>query len=106
MANASISGGEGRYAISGEMSFDTVTALLNESRSTLFAAPSESLEVDLGAVSRADSAGLALLVQWVRMASEQHRSIRFAHLPPQLLAIAHAGELDGVLPLTDQPQQG
>ena len=99
MARGAISGGEGRYAISGELSFDSVSALLAESRTTLFAAPAVELEVDLGEVSRADSAGLALLVEWMRMAAAQATPIRFSHLPPQLLAIARAGELEGLLPL-------
>ena len=101
MAKAAISGGDGRFQVSGELSFDTVTALLAESRTTLFSSPVESLQVELGEVSRADSAGLALLVEWMRMAAARSTSIRFSHLPPQLLAIARAGELDGLLPLAE-----
>jgi phospholipid transport system transporter-binding protein len=99
VSSGQISGADGRYQISGELSFRTVNAVLAESRETLFATPQAQLELDLGSVSRADSAGLALLIQWLRMARARQSEIRFLHLPEQLLAIARAGELEPLLPI-------
>lgn len=101
MSNPSISGGNGHYAISGELGFATVTQLLEQSRKLLFTDAVERLELDLAAVTRADSAGLALLLQWMRLARQHDTQISFRNLPPQLLAIAHAGELEPLLPLAD-----
>ncbi len=96
-----ISGAAGRFEVSGELGFETVSALLEQSRSTLFAEPAARIELDLGGVSRADSAGLALLLQWMRMARELNCEIRFQRLPQQLLAIARPAELEPLLPVGD-----
>ena len=54
---------------------------------------------DLAGVERADSAGLALLIEWMRRARRAGRPVRFLNLPPQMLEIARAASLDRVLPL-------
>jgi phospholipid transport system transporter-binding protein len=94
-----IQGEGGEFQVSGELSFGTVNEVLVQSQSTIFASPGRQLDLDLGGVSRVDSAGLALLIQWMRMARAAHCEIHFHHLPQQLLAIARAGELDGLLPV-------
>ena len=101
MDKGQISGEGGAFQISGELSFNTVNALLAESKTTLFGSLSERLDLELAGVSRADSAGLALLIQWMRMAAEQNKAICFHHLPAQLLAIARAGELEPLLPVAE-----
>jgi len=50
--------------------------------------------MDLTAVDRVDSAGLALLVAWVRLAKKRQISIRFHNAPRQLLALASANRLE------------
>jgi phospholipid transport system transporter-binding protein len=94
-----IHGEDGRFQISGELSFKTVNAVLALSETTIFGHPAAVLDLELGGVTRADSAGLALLIQWMRMARAASCEICFHHLPEQLLAIARAGELDGLLPV-------
>lgn len=90
--------GDGRITVSGELGFATVTALRNRSRH-LFTDSCGELDIDLKEVSRADSAGLALLIEWIRMAKAANRTIRFHHLPEQMKAIARACDLEAVLPL-------
>jgi phospholipid transport system transporter-binding protein len=87
--------GEGRYRVSGELSFATVTELLLQSRS-LFAGES-SIEVDLSGVTHADSAGLSLLIEWLRQARLQGKQLRYLALPVQLNALASISEVDGLL---------
>ena len=101
VSDSRINGADGRFQVSGELSFNTVNALLAESRQSIFAQHSAELVLDLGGISRADSAGLALLLQWMRMARASDRKIHFHHLPEQLLAIARAGELEPLLPVGD-----
>ncbi|MCW8827547.1 MAG: STAS domain-containing protein [Gammaproteobacteria bacterium] len=88
----------GLMQISGELTFATVTILLEQSRPLLLSAKG-GLVMELAGVGRVDSAGLALLIQWMRMAREQGVDILFRHVPEQLLAIAHASDLDTILPL-------
>lgn len=101
MTNPVISGGNGHYAVSGELGFKTVSHLLEQSLDTLFDDAPAQLDMDLASVTRVDSAGLALLLQWMRLARQHDTSILFHNLPPQLLAIARTGELDTLLPLAD-----
>lgn len=101
MSNAQISGAGGQFQVSGELSFGTVNAVLDESRRSIFTQPAPEIDMDLNGVSRADSAGLALLIQWMRMAQANNSEIRFHNLPQQLLAIARAGELESLLPVAD-----
>lgn len=88
----------GVLQINGELSFSTVSKVLEQSR-PLLATMKGQVVIALADVERVDSAGLALLIQWMRMAREQGMEIRFRHVPAQLLAIAHASDLDHILPL-------
>lgn len=88
-----------RLQISGELTFATVTSVLKQSQ-PLFQKAGDEIEVELGGVVRADSAGLAMLIEWMRRAAAEGRSITFLHLPEQMRAIAEASDLDSVLPLS------
>ena len=90
-------GSDGRLLLTGELSFATVTRLHAEARA-LFDQPGD-LRVDLQDIARADSAGLALLIEWMRSARELGKSIQFLNIPQQMLAIARVSSLDQVLPL-------
>lgn len=87
----------GAYAVAGSLSFATVPAILRQS-GTLFAQPG-NVVIDLGAVERTDSAGLALLVEWLRLARSHGRSITFRNVPAQLCALAHLSDLEQLLPI-------
>ncbi len=90
---------DGRFKVSGELTFATVTQVLAQSRA-LFAQAGDSIELELGTVERVDSAGLALLIEWMRNAHARGKEIRFFELPEQMRAIAAASDLDAVLPLS------
>lgn len=87
--------GDGRFALSGVLDFDTVAEVLAES--TKCFEEYTQLEVDLAGVQEADSAGLALLLEWVNWAKYTVREIRFLNLPDALLAIARISEVDEFL---------
>lgn len=93
--------GDGQFQLSGELSFATVNGVLEESRTVLFGKPSPRIDIDLGTVTRADSAGLALLIEWLRMAQQKQCDICYYHLPEQMIAIAEAGDLISLLPVAD-----
>jgi phospholipid transport system transporter-binding protein len=89
--------GEDRLLVSGELSMSTVPALLAQSH---WQESDRELHVDLQNVERADSAGVALLVEWRRQASRQQRTISFHNIPSQLLAIARLCGVDELLALS------
>lgn len=90
----------GEYLIEGELDKNSVPALAIEA-SQLLRNASAKLIFDLAAVSRSDSAGVALLVEWMQLAAERQLEIEFRHLPEQMRAIAHASNLDELLPISD-----
>jgi len=83
--------------LSGELSFSTVKLALEQS-SGMFE-PMAALDIDLAEVSRSDSAGLALLVHWMRQAKEENKKIIFHNIPKQMLAIADVSGLNELLPI-------
>ena len=87
--------GDGRFRIEGDLSFRTAGAALARSRK-LFR-DHAVIELDLSGVRRADSAGLALLLEWVNWARHSAREIEFHHIPAQLMAIAEISEVDDML---------
>lgn len=91
--------GDGRYAVTGDLTFETVAAALELSEPVLRDGPSP-LTLDLAAVKRTDSAGLALLIEWMRRARGVGREIRYSNMPAQMHAIARVSDLDTFLPVT------
>lgn len=86
------------FRLSGELSFDTVPDLLKDSASLFQQA--ERIDIDLSAVQRSDSAGLALLVEWMRRAEKMHKPIQFLNIPLQMMAIVRVSGLDQVCPIS------
>ncbi|PCI18970.1 MAG: anti-sigma-factor [Piscirickettsiaceae bacterium] len=87
----------GHYEVSGELVFDAVVALLDSSK-PFFDGKSDLL-FNLKQVDKTDSAGLALLVEWTRIAKHKKQEINFCDLPKQLLDIARVSGLDELLPI-------
>lgn len=90
-------GAKGRLELYGDLSFASVPEVWELCRERF--ADRDSLEIDLGRVQRADSAGVALLVECLREAHQTGKDIRFFNIPAQMLAIARVSSLDQVLPL-------
>ena len=87
--------GGGKFAVSGDMTFDTAEKILRASEN-LFDEHTQIL-VDLSEITASDSAGLALLLEWVTWANHSVREIRFAKMPEKILAIARTTEVEPLL---------
>ena len=87
--------GDGRFAVSGELTFDTAEKILKASEEHF--EEHTQIEVDLSEVTASDSAGLALLLEWVTWANHSVREIRFAGMPEKILAIARTTEVEPLL---------
>lgn len=90
---------EGGYSLSGELDFNTVPVIWKESEAMFTNGSSEELIIDLTAVTRADSAALALLIGWVRRAQAAGVSAVFKGIPGQLLEIARVSGVEDILPV-------
>ena len=87
--------GDGRFALSGEMAFSTADRILRESEAQF--EEHTLLTVDLSGVTHTDSAGLALLLEWITWANHTVREIRFEGMPEKISAIAKTTEVESLL---------
>lgn len=87
--------GEGRFELRGDLTFDTVTALLDKGQKRF--SEHSRIVLDLSGVAASDSAGLALLMEWVSWANHSVREIRYENIPERLVSIAAISEVEDVL---------
>ena len=85
--------------VGGELTFSTAKDIQEQAQKVF--EPITSLNIDFTDVTRSDSAGLALLIDWMRTAKQSSKPILFYNIPQQILAIADASGLDELLPLSD-----
>lgn len=88
----------GHYCVKGCLSFSSVPGLWRENKDELFS-NNNSLEIDFSQITRSDSSGLALLVEWYREATQNRQKIIFTNLPEQMLHVAEVCGLDEILPI-------
>ena len=87
----------GTIEVSGALEFGLVADLLKSSRR--FFSGEGDLLFNLNGVNKTDSAGLALLVEWVAMARKSEQALSFQDIPKQMLDIARVSGLDDILPI-------
>ena len=95
-AGTLVAEGAGRFRLSGAAIVPSVT-LLRATGLRVFAASAGEIVVDLSAISRIDSAGLALLIDWLAWARAAGRVLRFVSPPGSLLALARLSDVEALL---------
>ena len=93
-----VNGSEQQYAVEGELTMQTVPEVARDSAAMIKNMHGE-VTINLAQVSRADSAALVLLVDWIRSAEQNSVSLQFEALPKQLIQIAKVSELHQILPI-------
>ena len=93
----------GVVRIDGDLTVETVPQLYREGR-RLIEQSAAGLQIDLAGVARADSGGLALLVDWLATAAQRGRSLRYVNLPATLQALARLSEVTALLTGPEQVQ--
>jgi len=88
--------GEGRYALSGELTFATVPRLWRSGNHGF--GDEKSVRLDLQGITRVDSAGIALLIEFTRSVRRAGGDLLLENPSRQLLDIATVSGLDQVLP--------
>lgn len=83
--------------VSGRLTKDTVARILVPGRKLIAARPDQVIALDLGDVSSADSAGLALIVDWLRTALAHKATLRLQGVPEQLGSIAAISGLEPLI---------
>ncbi len=97
MASLDISNGN-QINLTGVLDFNSVPEVHQRGKQLL--QEGRDLIVNLAGVSYSDSAGLALLADWIRLANKYNRVVAYANMPEQMMSIAQVTGIDKFLPLT------
>lgn len=89
------SAGDGRLAASGPLDFATAAAALRAGLGLMTG--DRPWTIDLSGVTAGDSAGLAVLVEWMSAARARGASVRYEAVPAQIVAIARISDLEDLL---------
>jgi phospholipid transport system transporter-binding protein len=87
--------GPGRLLASGELGFATAARALDDG--LVLMSSGQAWTVDLAGVTAGDSAGLAVLVEWLSVARARGATLNFAAVPSQILAVARIADLEDLL---------
>ena len=87
----------GQLAAQGPLTFATARRAHEEGLRSLSSTAARELEVDCAGITLSDSAGLAVLLDWLGAATRAGRSLRFRHLPPGLVALGRISEVEELL---------
>lgn len=82
----------GRARVIGSLHFTTVSALLSAGVAAI--AGGRADVIDLAGVKASDSAGLALLIEWLSVAKSAGRTLRFDNVPSQLRQLARLSDVE------------
>lgn len=93
---AFVAASTGVYRLESALTFATVPALHGPGLERIAAAEGE-LRFDLHGVGATDSAGLALLVDWLAAARARQCTLRYGQPPEALLALAKLSEVESLI---------
>jgi phospholipid transport system transporter-binding protein len=84
-----------RSRVTGVLDFNTVGDLLAPGEAAILAG--RAAFIDLAAVTEADSAGLALILEWLSVARASKHALRYENVPAQLQQLARLSEVEELL---------
>jgi phospholipid transport system transporter-binding protein len=87
----------GRVIVTGELTFATARDARQLGVLVLESSAADQIVVDCSGVTRSDSAGLAVLLDWLAWGRRRSRRVSLQNLPASLLALARISEVDELL---------
>lgn len=93
--NGFASRGAGVFELSGRLTFQTVPRF-QEHVGILLQGNAQPVTIDMQGVTLADSAGLALMIEWLQRARAVQRQIVFANIPEQVSQLIRVNGLTQV----------
>ncbi|MDO6460297.1 STAS domain-containing protein [Granulosicoccaceae sp. 1_MG-2023] len=88
---------ESRFALGGTLDFDSVPGILTESARVF--PRSGNYSVDLAAVDSANSALMALLIEWQAQAGKHGQTLSIEHVPEHIVRLAGVCKAESVIGL-------
>lgn len=90
-----VEAGPGQLQLKGEIDYQTAPAALERGLALLGNAP--DCVIDLSGMSAGNSAGLAVLVEWLGSAHRRGARLRYTGVPTQMRAVARISALEELL---------
>lgn len=87
----------GVFEISGQVTFQTVPQFLAYANQWLHN-PAKTVTIDMRQITLADSAGLALMLEWAQQAAAAQRELTFINIPEQVQELIRVNGLQQVFP--------
>jgi len=87
----------GRLTAQGSLTFATARRACEQGVAALAQASGARFEIDCGGITSSDSAGLAVLLDWLGVAKRAGRSLRYTRLPRGLAALARISDVEELL---------
>ncbi len=87
--------GEGRFSLRGVLSKEVIPALWQQGQE-LWQGLAE-VRLDLADLQHCDSAGLAMLIDWLRIARQRPQRLTLANIPAQIHDLARLSDLEVLL---------
>lgn len=85
----------GRFVIDGNLTFSTIDK--NSVKSFSFPKSAKRVTFDLKGVATTDSAGLALIIEWIKFARGRNIQLLFENIPDQLLTFARLSGVEQMI---------
>ena len=85
---------QNQYIIKGDLTFSSINK--TSAKVLNFAQSSPSISIDLQSLGKIDSAGLALLIEWIKFARASQTELRFEHIPTQLSALVQLCDISEI----------
>ena len=96
--------GLGNYVVDGDLTFATID--IKTLKSFGFLSSAKQISIDLGRVVCTDSAGLALMIEWIKYARQHRVQVAFKNIPEQLLNLAKLSGFDKTNHFSPYMKQG
>jgi phospholipid transport system transporter-binding protein len=84
--------GSGQLVVDSDLTFQSIDG--QSVKSLAFLKAGKEITIDLGRVTNADSAGLALMIEWIKYTRSKRIPLRFKNIPEQLLTLAKLSGFD------------
>ncbi|EKD70490.1 MAG: hypothetical protein ACD_46C00522G0005 [uncultured bacterium] len=92
---ADITFAQGKFILMGELDMSNVMSVYQKSMGYL--SQCEEMSFDFSQLKSSDSSGLALMIEWLKLAKLKQKKITFTNLSAELLSIARAARLDKII---------
>lgn len=89
--------GPARLSLRGALTFATAAEVWACGERELAACTGDTIEIDCSGIEAADSAALAVLIEWLAWSHRHGRSLRLEGVPQTLLEIARISELEDLI---------